>query len=401
MAGRGDALPVSAPSPTTAPGPPTPPGGRSATSPSRSRCGTPELCIQCGKCSLHCPHATIRTKLYDPAAARRRPADLQVGGRPRARRYAGQTWTVQVAPEDCTGCGECVEICPGKDKADPSRKAITHGLPAAAARAASGTTTRSSSASPIPTAPRCGWTPSRAASCCARCSSTPAPAPAAERPRTSSCSPSWWATVCSSAMPPAAPASTGATCPPPPTRKNDDGRGPTWNNSLFEDAAEFSYGLRLTVDKQTEFARELVAACGTIDRGRAGRRASWPPSRRTRPRSPPSGPGWSSSRPGVRGRPGGGNGADPRYAPAAGAWPTTWSRRASGASAATAGPSTSATAASTTSWPRSATSTCWCSTRRCTPTPAASAPRPRPWARWRCSPPAARPSARRTWAPSP
>ena len=93
----------------------------------------PDLCIQCGKCSFHCPHATIRTKVYDPALLAGAPATFKSAAA-KGKDYAGMTWTVQVAPEDCTGCGLCVEVCPGKDKSDPEPQGHQHGLPASAAR---------------------------------------------------------------------------------------------------------------------------------------------------------------------------------------------------------------------------------------------------------------------------
>ncbi len=86
----------------------------------------------------------------------------------------------------------------------------------------------------------------------------------------------------------------GGNLPTTPYAKNADGRGPTWNNSLFEDAAEFSYGLRLTVDKQTEFARELVDLSARRRSAPNWPTRCWPRSRPTRPRSPRSAPGWPS-----------------------------------------------------------------------------------------------------------
>jgi pyruvate-ferredoxin/flavodoxin oxidoreductase len=216
----------------------------------------PDLCIQCGKCSLHCPHATIRTKLYDPALLAEAPATFK-SVPAKGKENAGRGWTVQVAPEDCTGCGVCVEICPGKDKADPAKKAINMAFQP-----------------PLRTPERENYSffldlpdPDRAevrvntvkgsqllrplfeySGACAGCGETPyvklLTQLYGDRLLIGN------ATGCSSIY--------GGNLPTTPYAKNDEGRGPTWNNSLFEDAAEFSYGLRLTVDKQTEFARELA-----------------------------------------------------------------------------------------------------------------------------------------------
>ena len=84
-----------------------------------------ELCIQCNKCALVCPHAAIRVKVYPPDAAGRRAAHVQARAFKRARDLAaGPVYTVQVAPEDCTGCMLCVMMCPAKDKAQPRHKAL-------------------------------------------------------------------------------------------------------------------------------------------------------------------------------------------------------------------------------------------------------------------------------------
>ncbi len=98
--------------------------GRSATSRSRSRSGTPKICIQCNQCALVCPHAAIRAKVYDETRARRRAADVQVDALQRATSSRASTFTIQVAPEDCTGCNLCVNVCPAKDRTNPKHKAI-------------------------------------------------------------------------------------------------------------------------------------------------------------------------------------------------------------------------------------------------------------------------------------
>jgi pyruvate-ferredoxin/flavodoxin oxidoreductase len=218
----------------------------------------PDLCIQCGKCSLHCPHATIRNKIYNPALLSGAPGTFK-SVPAKGKENEGQVWTVQVAPEDCTGCGACVEICPGKDKADPTRRAIGMTFqPPLRAPERENYAFFLSLPDPDRTAVRVNTVKGSQllrplfeySGACAGCGETPyvklLTQLVGDRLLIGN------ATGCSSIY--------GGNLPTTPYAKNEEGRGPTWNNSLFEDAAEFSYGLRLTVDKQAEFARELITA---------------------------------------------------------------------------------------------------------------------------------------------
>ena len=123
LAGEGDLLPVSALPPDG-----TFPTGTSRvekrTIASRSRSGKPDLCIDCGKCAIVCPHAAIRMKVYDPASSSVDGADVLKTKSFRSREVPGMSLTVQVAPDDCTGCGLCVTACPAHDKSEVKRKSI-------------------------------------------------------------------------------------------------------------------------------------------------------------------------------------------------------------------------------------------------------------------------------------
>ena len=175
-----------------------------------------DLCIQCGKCVMVCPHAVIRAKVYSSDLAdppRRTPTTLQ-WAKPKWKGMEQDRYTLQVAPEDCTGCAVCVEVCPVKNKSDASKKAINMAPQAPLARI------RARELGLLPFASlksiaRSYRTPrSRTSSFCNRSSSSPAHAPAAARRLTSSSSPSSSATGFISPTPPAALPSTAATCPP-------------------------------------------------------------------------------------------------------------------------------------------------------------------------------------------
>jgi len=218
----------------------------------------PELCIQCAKCSFHCPHGTIRTKLYPATALKGAPPTFKSIGA-KGKENDGKRWTVQVAAEDCTGCSSCVQICPGRDKTNPERHAINMafqpplreterenylfflGIPHPERTEVRMDTVKGSQLmQPL----------FMYSGACAGCGETAyiklLTQLVGDRLLIGN------ATGCSSIY--------GGNLPTTPYAYDKNGRGPAWNNSLFEDAAEFSYGLRLTVDKHAEFARELVEA---------------------------------------------------------------------------------------------------------------------------------------------
>jgi len=216
------------------------------------------ICIQCGKCAFVCPHAAIRTKVYAPAALDGAPETFKAVDY-RSRDLPGMKYTVQVAPEDCTGCGLCVESCPAKNKSQPKLKAINMapqpplrfaerdnfqfflGVPELDRTLISfGNVKNSQLLQPL----------FEFSGACAGCGETPyvklVTQLFGDRAIVAN------ATGCSSIY--------GGNLPTTPWSVNKEGRGPAWSNSLFEDNAEFGLGFRLTIDKQTEFARELVQA---------------------------------------------------------------------------------------------------------------------------------------------
>jgi len=216
----------------------------------------PELCIQCGKCAFVCPHATIRQKVYDPALLENAPPTFKSLDA-KYRDFPGTKFTIQVAPEDCTGCQMCVEVCPAKDKSQVGRKAINMApQPPLREQEAENWDFFLSLPDPDRTAMKLSTIKNSQlleplfefSGACAGCGETPYVKLASQlfgdRMVIAN------ATGCSSIY--------GGNLPTTPYAVNIDGRGPAWNNSLFEDNAEFGMGFRLTIDKQNEYARELV-----------------------------------------------------------------------------------------------------------------------------------------------
>jgi pyruvate-ferredoxin/flavodoxin oxidoreductase len=255
LAGKGDLLPVSA----------FPVDGTWPTGTSRWEkrnladeipVWDPGICIQCNWCALVCPHAAIRTKVYDPAAVAGAPEGFQHVTW-RGPDLKGQAYTVQVAPEDCTGCTLCTTVCPAKDKGNPRHKAIdmTPQRPirererAAYAfflelpevdRTALGRMNVKTTQLLQPLFEYSG--------ACAGCGETPylklLSQLFGDRAVIAN------ATGCSSIY--------GGNLPTTPWTVDAAGRGPAWANSLFEDNAEFGFGMRLAIDAQQGEARRLV-----------------------------------------------------------------------------------------------------------------------------------------------
>ncbi|MDY6873833.1 MAG: pyruvate:ferredoxin (flavodoxin) oxidoreductase [Chloroflexota bacterium] len=218
----------------------------------------PDLCIQCGKCAFVCPHATIRTKVYEESWLESAPATFKSTNTKFREFRDGWAFTVQVAPEDCTGCGMCVENCPAKDRENPSHKAINmQPQPPLREQEAENWAFFDS----IPYPDRKSFEPRTVknsqlleplfefSGACAGCGETPyirlATQLFGDRMVIAN------ATGCSSIY--------GGNLPTTPYAFNAEGRGPAWSNSLFEDNAEFGLGMRLTIDKFVEFANELLA----------------------------------------------------------------------------------------------------------------------------------------------
>ena len=215
-----------------------------------------KVCIQCGKCAMVCPHAVIRIKVYEAKQLQGAPATFK-STEVRDKDWKDLKYTIQVAPEDCTGCGICVDICPAKNKSETRLKAINM-VPQPPLRAPERENWGFFLDIPELDRRRIKSTNIRQqqvqeplfefSGACSGCGETPYLKLVSQLFGDRSVIAN--ATGCSSIY--------GGNLPTTPWAKNGDGRGPAWSNSLFEDNAEFGLGFRLSIDKQAEFARELV-----------------------------------------------------------------------------------------------------------------------------------------------
>jgi len=255
IAGRGDLLPVSA----------LPVDGTFPTDTARWERRSiaheipiwdPEICIDCAKCALVCPHAAILMKVFDPAAVDGAPPGFK-HKEWRDREHPGKRMTIQVAPDDCTGCAVCVDVCPARSKEVVKHKAIDMEpksdhldveraafdffleIPPADRREVKVASIKGSQMlEPL----------FEFSGACAGCGETPylklLSQMYGDRILVAN------ATGCSSIY--------GGNLPTTPWSQDANGRGPAWANSLFEDNAEFGLGMRLALDHQVEYARRLL-----------------------------------------------------------------------------------------------------------------------------------------------
>ncbi|MCU0513441.1 MAG: pyruvate:ferredoxin (flavodoxin) oxidoreductase [Anaerolineae bacterium] len=216
----------------------------------------PDVCIQCGKCAMVCPHAVIRIKAYDQGLLADAPASFK-STPARDKEWGGLAYTIQVAPEDCTGCAICVDVCPARNKSALGLKAINM-----------------ADQPPLRAAERDNWDfflnlPDidrrnikvnsirqqqvqrplfEFSGACSGCGETPYVKLVSQLFGDRAVIAN--ATGCSSIY--------GGNLPTTPWSHNDSGRGPAWANSLFEDNAEFGLGMRVSLDKKIDYAVELV-----------------------------------------------------------------------------------------------------------------------------------------------
>lgn len=223
----------------------------------------PSLCIQCNKCVSICPHAAIRSKFYEESQLAGAPETFKsTPFKAPAKDGIKRFFTVQVAPEDCTGCTICTSVCPGKDRKDPTRKAITMGHQPPL-RESEAKNWKFFLDLPDPDRTKLGNTMRDAqfmtpliefSGACAACGETPYIKLMTQLfgDRTYIAN----ATGCSSIY--------GGNLPTTPYTVNKDGRGPAWANSLFEDNAEFGLGMRFAIDKKTDIAKQKLGELAPV-----------------------------------------------------------------------------------------------------------------------------------------
>ncbi|MCP5532914.1 MAG: pyruvate:ferredoxin (flavodoxin) oxidoreductase [Akkermansiaceae bacterium] len=220
-----------------------------------------DICIQCNKCSLVCPHAAIRPKVYQPELLENAPPTFKSTDF-KVRDFAGMKYTLQVAAEDCTGCHLCVQVCPAKDKSNPSRKAINM-APQLPLRDAERENFAFFNELPDPDRAMLKDDVKTTqfmkplfefSGACAGCGETPyiklLTQMFGDRMLMAN------ATGCSSIY--------GGNLPTTPYTTDHCGRGPAWANSLFEDNAEFGLGMRASLDQSKVFAEHLVRGQASV-----------------------------------------------------------------------------------------------------------------------------------------
>ncbi len=223
----------------------------------------PEICIQCGKCAIVCRHASIRIKAYEMKYTTQAPPTFKWMPAKGSEFESGFAYTIQVAPEDCTGCGVCVDVCPVKNKKETRLKAINM-VPQLPIRHSEAANYKFFQDLPEYDRRLVRMNSIKAnqllqplfeySGACSGCGETPYIKLVTQLfgDRTIIAN----ATGCSSIY--------GGNLPTTPYARNKEGRGPAWNNSLFEDNAEFGLGFRLTIDKHAELAREFTKKMASI-----------------------------------------------------------------------------------------------------------------------------------------